>query len=84
MSTFNVKENVGSVQTAEEFDALLVRYAKQDPEKFAAKTASGEFAAFRKTLIGGEEVVVTPEVPADPAPKKKKSADPVSTEEAVK
>lgn len=36
--------------TLAEFDALLVAYEKQNPVKYEAKLASGEFNAFKATL----------------------------------
>lgn len=51
MSTFNVRETQGSVQTVAEFDELLKRYEKQSPADYAKKVANGEFDRFRKTLV---------------------------------
>jgi uncharacterized short protein YbdD (DUF466 family) len=51
-ATIDVKEEVErtSVQTVQEFDALLEKFKKTNPEKYAIKMASGEFDRFRATL----------------------------------
>jgi Cft2 family RNA processing exonuclease len=55
----DVKEEVErtSVQTVQEFDELLEKFQKTNPEKYAIKMANGEFDRFRATLLGA-----TPEV----------------------
>lgn len=58
MSKFDVKDFKLSVQTVEEYEALLEAYKKSNPEKYAAKLASGEFDKFKATLPGK----LTPEV----------------------
>lgn len=51
-ATIDVKEEVErtSVQTVQEFDALLEKFKKTNPEKYAIKMANGEFDRFRATL----------------------------------
>lgn len=41
-----------NAQTVEEFERVLEIYAKTNPEKYAAKLASGELERFRSTLVG--------------------------------
>ena len=50
MSTFNVNEPIASVQTQDEFSALLERYKVSNPAKYAAKLARGEFGEFAEKL----------------------------------
>jgi len=64
---YDVKESTGSVQTVEEFDALLEVFKRQNPAKYEAKLASGEFDKFRSKLVG----FVPPAPPAPPALTKK-------------
>ena len=56
MSKFDVKETAFSVQTVEEFDDLLEKFKISNPAKYAVKLASGEFEAFRKTLVSSKPV----------------------------
>lgn len=50
MSKFDVKVPTNSVQSVDEFDAILEAYKEKNPAKFAAKLASGDFDRFRATL----------------------------------
>lgn len=47
----DVKQDIQSVRTVEEFDALLEVYKKQNPQKYAIKLGSGEYDKFRATLV---------------------------------
>lgn len=62
MSTFDVKVFAGSVQTVEEFEALLEKFKVSNPAKYQAKLATGEFDKFRKLLAGGDKAVEVSEV----------------------
>jgi len=44
-----------SVETVEEFDALLEHLKVQSPAKYKINMESGEFDRFRKTLKGNKE-----------------------------
>lgn len=68
MSTFDVKQFSLSVQTVAEFDALLEKYKKQDPEKYFDKVANGEFDKFRATL---SDYVAPSEAPKSKAKEEK-------------
>lgn len=61
---------VPTVTTVEEFDALLEKHKKDYPLQHARQEAAGDYEKFRKTLIG----YVPPEVePKEPKPKKEKT-----------
>ncbi len=50
--TTNVLAPANSVQTVEQFDALLAKFRETNPVKHALKLASGEFQKFREKLVG--------------------------------
>ena len=71
------------VETVEEFDALLEKYKLQNPEKFAAKQASGEFDRRRallehKPAEGKKEKVEKAEKSQPPKKEKVKEALPLT------
>ena len=54
-----------SVETVEEFDALLEHLKVQSPAKYKINTESGEFDRFRKTLKGSKKAEPKKEEPKD-------------------
>jgi len=74
MSKFDVKNFELSVGTTEEYDEVLKRYKEQNPEKYAAKLAKGEFDKFKEKLVGQPKV--EPEVKLEVEPEKPKVASP--------
>ena len=85
--SIDIKQEVGSVQTVEEFDAVLTIFKEKNPAKFALKEANGEFLKFRRTLIGynpdtDPEVIAQREAEAE-AEKEKVEAE-AETETEVK
>ena len=87
--SIDIKQEVGSVQTVEEFDAVLTIFKKKNPAKFALKEANGEFLKFRRTLIGynpdtDPEVIAQREAEAKAEAEKEKAEAEAETETEVK
>ena len=59
--SIDIKADITSAQTVEEFDLVLEKYKLANPAKYALKVANGELEKFKKTLIGyvAEEKVLS-------------------------